>query len=333
MDISDDRRECRTEAGRPELGPVQRVPVDALQPADSPRRSGENPEHTRLLAESDTDLPPIIVHHPSMQVIDGMHRLRATALRGGTEIDVRCFTGSAREAFVLAVQANTGHGLPLSMTDRQAAARRILDSHPEWSDRVIASITGLAAKTVRMLRDRVIPHANGTGAHRSSRVGRDGRVRPVDSSEGRRLAGRLLEDAPEASLREIARKAGVSPGTVRDVRRRLHRGEDPVPQKRPAPGPAAVPSARPKNVMTMTARPSRISALQGLYRDPSLRQTENGRLLLRLLEVGSVSAEQWNRLVAAVPAHRADAVSAAAAECAEAWQEFADRLAHRRCAP
>ncbi|MEK8141890.1 hypothetical protein NKH18_02220 [Streptomyces sp. M10(2022)] len=36
------------------------------------------------LAELETESPPILVHHPTLTVIDGLHRLRAARLRGAS---------------------------------------------------------------------------------------------------------------------------------------------------------------------------------------------------------------------------------------------------------
>ncbi|WP_220378005.1 hypothetical protein [Streptomyces inhibens] len=52
--------------------------------------------------------------------------------RAGGEIGVKFFDGSEKDAFVLAVESNVHHGLPLTLSDRTAAARRIVKSHPEW---------------------------------------------------------------------------------------------------------------------------------------------------------------------------------------------------------
>ncbi|MEV0372122.1 hypothetical protein AB0I10_20205 [Streptomyces sp. NPDC050636] len=63
-------------------GPTAMVPIIALRPADSPRTAGESSDHVRKLAELTTPLPPIVVHRPTMRVVDGMHRVRAAVLRG-----------------------------------------------------------------------------------------------------------------------------------------------------------------------------------------------------------------------------------------------------------
>jgi hypothetical protein len=70
--------------------------------------------------------------------------------------------------------------------------------------------------------------------------------------------------------------------------------------------------------------------LQVLRKDPSLRLTEPGRLLLRLLEICSLTPQQRDQLIDFVPEHCADMVSAVARECAEAWLAFADGLAAKQ---
>ncbi|MFI1416136.1 ParB/RepB/Spo0J family partition protein [Streptomyces sp. NPDC020707] len=124
-------------------------------------------------------LPPITVHRPMMRVIDGYHRLKAARLRGESRIVARFFDGDETAAFVLAVRLNVRHGLPLALADRKRAAERIVASDPQWSDRRVASVTGIASGTVGDIRKRVVRGPEGR------RLGRDGRVRPVDGSTGR----------------------------------------------------------------------------------------------------------------------------------------------------
>ena len=124
--------------------PSGTVPLSRLVTGDSPRLCGENSSHARMLASLRDALPPIIVHRPTMRVIDGMHRLRAARLHGADKIKVRFVDGDEASTFVLAVRLNVTHGLPLALKDRKAAADRIISSYPRWSDRVIASVTVLA---------------------------------------------------------------------------------------------------------------------------------------------------------------------------------------------
>jgi ParB-like chromosome segregation protein Spo0J len=295
--------------------PIRTVRLDELAPADSPRSDGEDEAHIRLLATADARLPPILVHRGTMRVIDGMHRLRAARLRGDETIEVRYYEGCAELAFVLGVRANVTHGLPLSLADRETAAARILALYPQWSDRAIAEASGLAAKTVKGIRRCT------TGDHPQlhSRIGRDGRARPLDSERGRRLAGEVLAARPGASLREVARIAGVSPSTVRDVQQRMRRGEDPVPPKRRA----HVPSRRRTTTRDQTA------ALRALMQDPSLRLSVKGRDLLRWLRVIAVERREWHQVVDTLPGHCMETVAEVARGCAQELQKLADELERR----
>lgn len=287
------------------------VDVDVLQPADSPRLGGCSEEFVRSLASSGAQLPPIVVHRATMKVVDGMHRLRAAVLRGRRSVEVEYVDGPAEDLFVLSVSANLS---TLSTNDREAAVRRLLRSHPQWSDRAIAAATGLAAKSVGVLRRAV-------GGRAEVRVGRDGKVRPVNSAAGRRLAGRMISERPDASLRDIARAAGVSPGTVRDVRRRLTAGQDPVPERMRAAERAEVevPMARAEVRAPHATLPI-------LRRDPSLRFSEHGRLVLRWLEAHAVSSGECTSVVSGVPSHCRELVADMARGCAEAWVELAEAL-------
>ncbi|WP_232668173.1 ParB/RepB/Spo0J family partition protein [Pseudonocardia sp. TRM90224] len=295
------------------------VDLGALLPGHSPRLAGEDMTHVRLLAEAGSDLPPILVHRETMRVIDGMHRLRATAIRGGTTIAVRYFEGTEDEAFVLAVETNLAHGLPLSLADREAAAVRIIAAHPNWSDRAVAARTGLAGSTVATVRRR----GAGGAPIVTARVGRDGRMRPVNGAEGRRRASAVITANPDASLRQIARSAGVSIGTARDVRERMGRGEDPLPMRlRRTSAARSAPTAA-------AASFDVVSLLRTLQRDPSLRFNETGRGLVKWLLGHAVVPADNSRIVDAVPPHCTKAVADLALACAAAWQQLAESLRER----
>ncbi|WP_078969941.1 hypothetical protein [Streptomyces natalensis] len=60
---------------------------------------GENPRHICALTNVQTALPPITVHRPTMRSVDGVHRLRAAALRGDDGyVEPRFVEGSAEGA-------------------------------------------------------------------------------------------------------------------------------------------------------------------------------------------------------------------------------------------
>jgi len=311
------------------------VRVDSLVFEGSPRLDGEDQEHIRLLAESSDALPPITVHRPTMRVIDGVHRVRAALLNGIKEINARLLECSEDVAFVLAVKANVTHGLPLSQPDRAAAAGRIIASHPHWSDRAVAAATGLSDKTISRIRGRSAletPQSN-------TRLGRDGRLRPLDSGTRRQRAAAMINDKPEAGLREVARATGLSAATVRDVRQRIDRGEDPVPGKyRPvekADSAAATAVAQPPRTPA-TSRPRRIEAhtdrnnlLAKLRLDPSLRFNEAGRNALRWLHHHTLDAKCLESLCRGLPDHWAPVVASLARSCAAEWTMLAQQLEQR----
>ncbi|KUL52860.1 ParB/RepB/Spo0J family partition protein [Streptomyces sp. NRRL S-1521] len=308
---------------------VVEVETGSLAVAGSPRTSGVDQEHVAALAVVQTPLPPITVHRPTMRVIDGLHRLRAAELRGERKIAVKYFDGAEEDAFVLAVESNVTHGLPLSTADRKRAAARIIASHPQWSDRMIASVSGIAAGTVADLRRR----ESGGGADQGSRIGHDGRVRPINGAEGRRIASELIAQNPTLSLRQVARVAAISPETVRDVRNRMMRGEDPLTRRgRQARGGDGTAAAAPRlgrtpsAVLAKDSAQDRAAAVKRLKADPALRFSEIGRTLLRLLSVHSISVEEWEQILDKVPPHCRGVVAYLAKESAEMWSEVAVRV-------
>lgn len=267
-----------------------------------------------------------------MRVIDGEHRLMAARLKGRETIEVEFFEGTSEDAFLRAVQANVSHGLPLSNADRRAAADRILRSHPHMSDRAIARASGLGTDTVARLRRR----AAGAAEQPEARIGRDGKVRPLSSAEGRWRAAELMREHPDASLREVARQAGISPGTAGDVRRRLQAGRSPVVTGTKAPAASGGDRAaarwaarRRRSRQVGAAYPDYTAILEKLLRDPALRQKEEGRQLLWLLRQNAIDTREWSDLTAVVPMHCGTLVVDLARQCAEIWVEFAQELDQR----
>jgi hypothetical protein len=199
------------------------------------------------------------------------------------------------------------------------------------SDRAIGLAAGLGAKTVATIRRRStdgLPQLN-------ARVGRDGRVRPLSSAEGRRRAAEVIAEHPQASLREVARLAGIAPATVSDVRKRLEAGKSPA-VVRPVAADARSGSAvlaqrtRPSDERKVRlAQPDPVSILEKLLRDPSLRHKEEGRNLLRLLQQNAIGMQEWSELTSAVPTHCGALVVDLARKYAETWQQFAQELDER----
>jgi ParB-like chromosome segregation protein Spo0J len=311
--------------------PVVHVDIGSLVMTDSPRAAGEDPHHVEAIAAAQHALPPIIVSRSTMRVVDGMHRVRAAILRGDETIAARFFDGDDANAFVLAVKLNVSHGLPLAMSDRKRAALRIVMSHPQWSDRRVASVTGISPGTVADLRRRI----PGGPERSTSRVGQDGRVRPLDGTAGRRLAGQLMTENPHLSLRQVARAAAISPETARDVRNRLRNGEDlvPRPRQRGLTVEGDVVAERGIRSAALAVRPARepvidrATVVNRLKADPALRYNETGRNLLRLLSLHTQWTEEWEAIVTNLPPHCSGVVADLAGQFASFWADFATRAA------
>ncbi|GAA1880968.1 ParB N-terminal domain-containing protein [Asanoa iriomotensis] len=281
-----------------------------------------------LLLVAVRELPPIVVHRGTMRVIDGMHRLRAAKLRGDETIPVTFFDGDDAAAFLHSVGANITHGLPLSLADRESAATRVLELYPQWSDRAVATATGLSPTTVSSIRRRMVLPAGLDGA----RVGRDGRVRPIDGSSGRRRASAVIAMKPDAPLRAIAEEAGVSVGTARDVRARLQAGHDPVLPLQRGPADRRPPvgdetGTQPRGRTVGARQNVQWPSVRGnLIKDPAVKYAENGRAFVRWVDAHVVEPTQWGELIGAVPPHWRKSVAELARSCAGAWLALANEL-------
>jgi ParB-like chromosome segregation protein Spo0J len=311
---------------------VHLIPVNNLLAADSPRLGGVDDAHVARLIECGADLPPIVVHRQTMRVLDGMHRLSATVRSGSELAEVIFFDGDEDEAFIYAVELNIKHGLPLPLSDRKTAARRILSANVELSNRTIASKTGLSDRTIAVIR----ASSGADISHLNRRRGRDGRVYPVDGEEARQRAARLIAERPQASLREIALAAGLSPATVSDVRKRVLAGEEPSSARRQSRAAArdaqAAPSAPEPASSSLSARGQAAkqlqvvdtgAALEQLRADPAIRSKEAGREALRWLARHAIGVVDLPDCAGAIPPHRVPLVAALARQAATAWVELA----------
>ena len=312
--------------------PVENIAVALIHNSLSPRKIKANEDHIKILAQSPVPLPPIVIQRTSMRVIDGVHRLRATQLRGDKSIAVKFFEGSEAEAFALAVHLNVTHGLPLTLAERKTAARRILLLNPQRSDRSIGLLTGVSHKTVAMLR-RCATEEN---SQLDVRLGRDGKTRPVSPINGRRRAAEFLSMNPAASLREIARTAGVSVSTARDVRARFERGENPLPESlgktsnaRIEPVNDAAQAVQNSSAGDHNDAPSGVhdhDLLQRLRNDPAVRFSDRGRKLVRLLSTNMAAIGVVNAVAENIPIHCLATVAEIARRNACAWQEVANKF-------
>jgi ParB-like chromosome segregation protein Spo0J len=287
--------------------PMDDVRLDHLDFGFSPRTESHDPDHVSALADVLPDLPPILVHKPSMRVIDGEHRVLAARAQGHLRIRVAFFDGTEFEASVEAVRRNTVHGKPLTYDERQAAAARILQASAEWSDRRIASVCGLSPKTVARLRVTT-PGSTEEGPQLTVRVGRDGRKRPVNPADVRRRIAQAFGENPTASIRGIAERTGAARGTVRDVHNRLQRGEDVLTPRLAGSG------------------DDRTSPQQ----DESFRASQDAMRFAEWFEAHRLTSNaDWEAFIRVIPISRIYEVADESRRCSDVWRDFASALEDR----
>ena len=272
------------------------------------RSAGEDIEHAKSLAHRLDDCPPILVERSTATVIDGAHRVLAARLLGRETISARYFTGTRDEAFVEAVRANVSHGKPLTLGEREAAAKRLLEIHSDWSNRLVADICGLSDKTVARVRSTTadVPQS-------AARVGRDGRQRPVDT---RRLRGDIataLRSEPDAKPEDVARSLRTSASTVRDVRKRLRNGDDPQSAR-------VVRAPRPRPIEPTPANWSRDQAILSL---------PGGSAFAEWLAQSEIESSDWDSHLSEIPLGRIPQLIAEAKTRAAEWTNFANSLEER----
>jgi len=166
-------------------------------------------------------------------------------------------------------------------------------------------------------------------AFRARRRGQCRHGLPLTLAERTAAAARIVRAYPHWSDRRIAAVAGLSPKTVGAMRvsaseeipqPRYRIGLDGrarrvAPRTRPEQDDAGpddvvglVPHQRDATSRTASAA-GQTQTVQVLRKDPSLRFTENGRTLLRLLDLHFIDVGDWERHVASVPAHCAGMVA------------------------
>lgn len=295
--------------GRARSGPIS-VPINALRMADG-FRYRLNIDHARALAEYDGEVPPILVSQGDYVVIDGAHRVHAAKLQGRTEICCEVFDGSDADAFIEFVQRNVSHGLPLTLAERRAAARRILAIQPDWSDRRIAATCALSPGAVGRMRS-----GTPTGDIAERRIGRDGRSRPRDPQAVRgRIVAALTED-PHAPLRAIALRTGSSPETVRSVRLELGSTPKPVPDPHPEPTSA-----------DLSPHPGEKSGLE-VASDVAFTSTPEGTRFALWFSATNIDGS-WRDYVDNIPLSKVYEIADEARRRASFWSEFARSVENR----
>jgi ParB-like chromosome segregation protein Spo0J len=289
---------------------VVRLELKTLKLGMSPRIGEQDLEHAQALAHVLDKCPPVLVESGSNIVVDGVHRILAARMMGRTEIAARYFVGSHQEALVEAVRANISHGKPLTLNERTSAARRILQMVAEWSDRRIAEACGLSAKTIAKLRSEA-------GERATTRIGRDGRCRPVDPVLVRERIAARLREAPDARATDIARDLLTSPSTVRDVRRRLVEGDH-----------RSSSSSALNGCSELRQRLASVPTAP-LGQDQAIQTMSGGKDFGCWLDRSQIEAAHWERFIPEIPLSRLPELIDLATKREAEWRKFAAALEAR----
>jgi hypothetical protein len=297
-------------------GVSDEIDVKLLKVGMSPRLGEQDVGHAEALAHQFDECPPIVVERSTSIVIDGVHRVLAARILGRTKVRVRFFDGSHEEAIVESIRSNIAHGKPLTLAEREAAARRVLGIRSDWSDRLVGSVCGLSDKTVGRLRKTTaeIPQL-------SSRIGRDGRRRPTDAKKVRdEIAGALIAK-PDSKPKELAQSMATSPATIRDVRKRLVNDQMVTPSKVVHNSLAL----RPSGMGVSTS--NRVADLWSS--DSAMTSLPEGTLLAGWLDASKIEPDDWEPRVDSIPLGRIPQLIEDARSRANEWRRFASALEER----
>jgi len=290
------------------------VPLDRVVPGSPLRTGGLDRAHIQALSEIVDSLPPILLMPGSMVIVDGHHRYEAARLAGETAIRATFFEGDESAGFLESLRRNTLHGLPLSLRDRELAADRILEWHPEWSDRRIAQQCALSPTTVARLRPA---HRPPPGAAVEKRVGIDGRARPVDRTAARQRMIAAINADPSASLRTIAARVGTSPETVRRVKASMQGRNTTAPARRSRGDDGAIDLPSFPRVTVAPWEP-----------DQAMLTADGGSSLCEFLSKSALASD-WHPYLDMVPRSRVYEVADEARRRAQYWAAFAQALEQR----
>jgi hypothetical protein len=185
--------------------------------------------------------------------------------------------------------------------------------HPDWTDRRIAEICGVAHETVGRLRGMAVSQSNEVH-HLDRRRGRDGKYWPARPGDVRERILEAIDAHPGASLREIARTAGTSHETVRALRRRLLDNALPGPRN----DSVAIDAGR--------CQPPPMPS-----RDAAFTSTDEGASFAMWFD--RTFNGEWSAYIQSVPLSRVYEIEDEARRRANAWSEFAAALNARTTPP
>ena len=121
--------------------------------------------------------PPVDVFFDGVEnwLADGFHRYHAHKRAKVTDIAATVHNGSKDDALVFALGANRANGLRRTNEDKRKCVCIALERWPEWSDRRIAEVCGVAHTFVGKQR----LHMVATDTTVTERIGKDGVKQPA----------------------------------------------------------------------------------------------------------------------------------------------------------
>lgn len=152
------------------------------------------------------ELPPIHVFQregDSTYILsDGYHRLAAARKLGKTEVEVKVHVGDRRDAVLLAIEANTRHGLGL--TKKQAVTFMLKNSTwAKWSNMEIARSCGCDESYVRKVEKKLT--SDSVRRKRRRLVRRRGKVREMNTTAiGQAAQSEPVSEEPDAGRAVLA---------------------------------------------------------------------------------------------------------------------------------
>jgi ParB-like chromosome segregation protein Spo0J len=191
---------------------LTRVELHGLRRRHQLRRALD-PDHIELLCEVLDRCPPIIITSDGA-LVDGEHRVAAALSLGRTDLPAVVLgdTDCVGTDLIQSIEANTGHGLPLTQAERRSAVEAVLAVRPDLADRAIAQICGVARSTVKCKRAEAC--SGGLNDHLNARAGSDGKRYGGAPPTWRPHLEALLRIDPTMTVRTLAARTGASVGAV-----------------------------------------------------------------------------------------------------------------------
>ena len=190
-----------------------------------------------MIGQSNRTLPPIIVYEDTANMLwlaDGFHRVSAALKNGQTEIAAEVSLGTRLDALMHSLGANQMHGVRRTNADKRRSIEVALGEETlrERSSREIAELCGVGHQlvdTVRREQKEAAPvqvDDSSTSKVLAKRVGRDGKMHPVNRTKAARSSTPQVSE-PIAPKEQTPLNAAVQTRThANDVRKEGTGAED-----------------------------------------------------------------------------------------------------------